>query len=301
VTYTKRTKEQITAGNAETTCTSGITDMSSLFSGSSFNGNISHWDVSSVTDMNHMFHLSKFNQSISNWDVSSVIDMSYMFSSRGHYYSPFNQPIGNWDVSSVTDMRFMFYASPFNQPIGNWDVSSVTDMSYMFAFSGFNQNIADWDTSSVTDMVYMFNRAELFYQNISSWCVINIMSKPSNFDAMALLFKDQILLQPQWGRCPGSDLKAHSLDGKKLILNHIGTPPFKINIRKDRNFDLVGGYAFIVTSNYKSELDLFYANNPSGKYYYQIKDADDNKIEGDFSVSQMVLEDTVYSSVPIQK
>jgi hypothetical protein len=78
---------------------------------------------------------------------------------------------------------------------------------------------------------------------------------------------------------------AHSLDGKKLILNHIGTPPFKINIRKDRNFDLVGGYAFIVTSNYKSELDLFYANNPSGKYYYQIKDADDNKIEGDFSVS----------------
>ena len=31
VTYTKRTKEQITPQNASTTCTSGITDMNNLF------------------------------------------------------------------------------------------------------------------------------------------------------------------------------------------------------------------------------------------------------------------------------
>jgi hypothetical protein len=31
ITYTKRTRQQITTGNASTTCTSGITDMSSLF------------------------------------------------------------------------------------------------------------------------------------------------------------------------------------------------------------------------------------------------------------------------------
>ena len=43
--------------------TSEITDMSSLFSFSHFNGDISGWDVSNVKDMSHMFSSSyKFNQ-----------------------------------------------------------------------------------------------------------------------------------------------------------------------------------------------------------------------------------------------
>ena len=58
---------------------SQINDMSWLFSGSGFNGNISEWDVSNVKDMNHMFNYSVFNGDISRWDVSSVNDMSYMF------------------------------------------------------------------------------------------------------------------------------------------------------------------------------------------------------------------------------
>ena len=41
---------------------SKITDMSSLFEGINFNGNISSWDVSNVTDMSYMFFVcSKFN------------------------------------------------------------------------------------------------------------------------------------------------------------------------------------------------------------------------------------------------
>ena len=59
---------------------STITDMSNLFKGTDFNGDISQWDVSNVTDMRDMFYgCSNFNQDISNWDVSNVIDMSYMF------------------------------------------------------------------------------------------------------------------------------------------------------------------------------------------------------------------------------
>jgi len=39
--------------------------MSLLFSNSSFNGDISKWDVSNVTDMNGMFSNSIFNKDIS--------------------------------------------------------------------------------------------------------------------------------------------------------------------------------------------------------------------------------------------
>lgn len=62
-TYTKRTAADITPENAETTCTSGITDMIQLFyDKSDFNQDISSWDVSSVTDMGGMFDgASSFN------------------------------------------------------------------------------------------------------------------------------------------------------------------------------------------------------------------------------------------------
>ena len=137
-------------------CTSGITDMRSMFkSETSFNANIGSWDVSSVTDMTEMFNnADAFNQSLNSWNVSSVTDMVYMFSNT----DAFNGNIGSWDVSSVTDMDWMFYqADAFNQDIGSWDVSSVTDMNAMFNNAdAFNGNIGSWDVSSVTDMRTMF-------------------------------------------------------------------------------------------------------------------------------------------------
>ena len=84
---------------------SNITDMSSLFEYSDFNGNISKWDVSNVKDMRFMFYNCKnFNQDISAWDVSQVTDMSYMFPKC----ESFNQDISSWDVSKVKDNHFIF-------------------------------------------------------------------------------------------------------------------------------------------------------------------------------------------------
>ena len=83
-TYTKRTREQITPDNAAATCTSGITDMNSLFADEiAFNGNISHWDTSRVTNMSDMFDSAiVFNQDIGHWDTSLVTNMRDMFLQR---------------------------------------------------------------------------------------------------------------------------------------------------------------------------------------------------------------------------
>ena len=182
-TYTKRSKGQITTGNAATSCTSGITDMSNLFANSAtFNADISHWDTSSVINMSAMFNgASAFNQAIGVWDTSSVIDMSAMFYSA----ADFNQAIGTWDTSSVIDMSNMFRSAlDFNQAIGVWDTSSVINMSNMFrSTTDFNQAIGAWDTSSVTDMSRMFTAATQFNQAIGNWdtsSVINMFTMFSN-------------------------------------------------------------------------------------------------------------------------
>ena len=47
---------------------------------------------------------TSFNQDISKWDVSNVENMDYMFSGA----TSFNQDISNWDVSNVKSMANMF-------------------------------------------------------------------------------------------------------------------------------------------------------------------------------------------------
>lgn len=182
ITYTKRIKGEITAENAATTCTSGITDLNNLFvDASNFNENISTWDVSSVTEMYHTFRdAALFNQDIGHWDVSNVTVMYSTFLGA----NSFNQDISDWDVGSITNMIYMFHgAISFNQNISDWDVSNVTDMKDMFHnASSFNQDLDTWDVSNVTRMVGMFQGASSFNQPIGSWDVSNVEEMRSMFE-----------------------------------------------------------------------------------------------------------------------
>ncbi|KAL3938074.1 MAG: hypothetical protein SGBAC_006941 [Bacillariaceae sp.] len=153
-----------------------VTEMNDLFTGySSFNTDISSWDVSRVTAMRNMFENTQFNQDLSSWDVSSVNDMYGMFAN-----SPFNGNISSWDVSSVRNMNHMFLDAPdFNQDLSSWDVSNVRVMILMFqSASSFNQDLSSWDVSLVLDMRHMFKDASSFNQNLSSWDVsrVNMMN-----------------------------------------------------------------------------------------------------------------------------
>ncbi|NME72294.1 BspA family leucine-rich repeat surface protein [Flammeovirga aprica] len=160
---------------------SSVLDMESAFYGAtSFDGDISDWDVSSIVNMRTLFcDAESFNGDISNWNVSAVESMRSMF----YNASSFNKDLNNWDVSSVKNMRGMFfYADSFDGDISGWDVSSVNDMGWMFDSAiSFNGNLSDWDVSNVTFMVSMFRNAKAFNGNISGWDVGSVTNMRSMF------------------------------------------------------------------------------------------------------------------------
>ena len=170
-------------GNLSDWNVSTVTNMDGTFRGASdFNGDVSSWDTSSATDMRNMFQdADNFDGDISGWDVSKVTDTSSMF----YKASDFNQPLNSWDVSKVTDMSSMFYdADSFNQPLNGWDVSKVTDMSFMFFGTAFfDGDLTGWNVSKVTDMSSMFYSASSFDRPLDSWDVSSVTEMNSMFDS----------------------------------------------------------------------------------------------------------------------
>ena len=182
---------QIVNGNVNL-CTTSVTNMSFLFSGSlslsTFNSNISFWDTSNVTTMEDLFQsATSFNQDIGNWDTSNVNNMSKMFNGA----SSFNRDIGVWDTAKVTKFDRMFEdATLFNQDIGNWNISSAIDIQSMFYnASSFNQDIGGWNTSNVVNMGYIFKNATLFNQDIGGWDTANVTNMYSLFQGAELFNK----------------------------------------------------------------------------------------------------------------
>ena len=75
-----------------------------------------------------------FNSDISKWDVSNVVTLSCMFGRTD--YPPdnyeLNANLSAWQVGKVTDMSYMFAGIKFNGDLSKWDVSNVKTMYSMF-------------------------------------------------------------------------------------------------------------------------------------------------------------------------
>jgi surface protein len=170
--------ESFTSSDFFDEASSNVTDMSSMFTNSIFNQDISNWDTSNVTTMFGMFSSSSFNKSLNTWDVSNVEDMRYMF-----LHSDFNGNITDWNPGNVKDMYSMFNnADSFNQPIGDWNTISVENMQYMFSGTdNFNQSLNNWDTNNVENMSFMFDYSN-FNGEISDWNVENVVTMDSMFE-----------------------------------------------------------------------------------------------------------------------
>ena len=182
---------------------------------SSFDGDISEWNVSRVTTMDSMFSETSFDGDISGWDVSSVYDMTAMFIGAKW----FTGDISKWDVSRVKKMDYMFqYATLFRHKLcgAAWvhskastnlmfegSSASVTDKVCATTSSAFSPQstmylqstvetclkispegdcsdsphgpIGEWDVSRITDMNRMFSS-----QMLSSVAEFN--SDVSNWD-----------------------------------------------------------------------------------------------------------------------
>ena len=164
---------------------------------SSFDEDISKWDVSNVTNMGGMFQgATSFNGDLSKWDTSNVKIMSTMFQHATSFNGDINTKVVTredntsytaWDVSKVTSMTQMFKeATSFSRDISKWDVSNVKNMSAMFwkaeLFNGdintkdvkLSTNYTAWDTSNVINMQGMFTKAKSFNQPLNKWDTSNV-------------------------------------------------------------------------------------------------------------------------------
>ena len=178
-------------------------------------------DLSRVTNTGFMFHsASSFNGDISDWDVSSVTDMRNMFA----HATSFNQPLDSWNVSSVTTMYAMFSgARSFNQPLNSWDVSSVTNMGGVFNLAtSFNQPLDSWDVSSATSMIDMFGGASAFKQNLGNWHIVldDAPGVVGRISAQNAVLDRQ---NPVYGIGPGGDSGSFELSGADLVMKEVPT------------------------------------------------------------------------------
>jgi surface protein len=119
------------------------------------------WDVGRVSNFSTMFDgkrnvllKSTFNEDLSNWNVSSAVDMFRMFATLDLYEG---LGLEFWDVSNVKTIRGMFHeAYNFEGNIASWQVGNVESFTRTFSeCRKFNIDISSWDTSKSESTAWM--------------------------------------------------------------------------------------------------------------------------------------------------
>ena len=180
--------------------TVAVTDMAAAFWGATaFNNGLAsgvagtfNLNTSLFWRLDQMFNgATSFNCDISSWDVSGVSSFESMFQSASKFNNGGSSGIGSWTFKTTGTiiMLNMFYgASIFNQPLNGWNTQAVTNMNSMFfGATNFNNGLASgvagtlsWNTAAVTITYAMFQSAVSFNCNIGSWNV----SAVTNFGYM---------------------------------------------------------------------------------------------------------------------
>ena len=152
------------------------------------NPSFASWNVSGIEEFDNMFRSTSFNQDISSWDMSSATDIGAMFA----FCPSFNQDISGWNVSNVTSFSTLFrQATSFNQNLDSWDVSSGN--LFISTFQGSNvtlSTLSSWDMTSATNVSKMYQSALHIHSGISSWDMSNITSISSMFNSSTGVIPD---------------------------------------------------------------------------------------------------------------
>ncbi len=162
---------------------------------------LTFWDTRKVGNMNSAFGATSFDVDVSTWDVSAVTTMSIMFSRA----TGFSGDVSEWDVSKVKFMGMMFQlASTFNGDVRLWDVSLVGDMEAMFKGArAFNQDLSRWEVGNVTNMTGMFEGAVSFECDLGNWDVSKVKTMEKMFSG-ATRFKGKGV--EKWKPAEGVDV-----------------------------------------------------------------------------------------------
>ena len=200
--------------------TSGMTNMSNMFSGNTSLTNITfgnNFNTSNVNNMRTMFNdcnslkkldLSGFNTSdvtsmdsmfrkckslknidLSNFNTTNVITMAYMFEECS---SLTNLDLSSFGTSKVKLMNDMFYncSNLLSLDLSNFDTSNVTNMTDMFCNCNalITLDLTNFDTSNVNNMGSMFRDcASLTNLDLSSFDTSNVINISHMFRNCSLL------------------------------------------------------------------------------------------------------------------
>ena len=174
--------------------TSGMTNMSNMFSDNTSLTNITFGDnfnTANVTNMSGMFKNCTILKTIdlSSFNTSNAIIFASMFMNCQGLQ---NLDLKSFNTSNVTSMLSMFYncSSLTSLDLSSFNTSNVERMETMFynCSSLTSLDLSNFNTSKITDMTYMFNRCKsLTSINLSSFDTSNVSSLYDTFAGLTSL------------------------------------------------------------------------------------------------------------------